>query len=124
MDKQKVIDRLSTLGYEVTEADDGLITYIGATVENTAKVILNLTELPAEVENIIIDKIVGEFLLNKKQTGQLTGLDLDAVTEISEGDTTVRMDKTSTPDQQMNSLIHWLIAGRDHVLLTYRSIRW
>lgn len=124
MDLIKVKDRLATLGYTATEADDGLITYIGVTVESSAKVSLNIAELPVTVDNIIIDKIAGEFLLNKKSTGQLTSLNLDNVTEITEGDTTVKMDKSATSDQQMNSLISWLISGRDQVLLTYRAIIW
>lgn len=124
MDLTKVKDRLTTLGYAPALADDGLIAYIGATVENSAKAVLNITELPAAVENIIIDKIAGEFLLNKKNAGQLEGIDLDNVTELKEGDTTVKVDKSATASAQMDSLISWLISGRDQVLHSYRAIKW
>ena len=122
---EKIKERLSYLGYTAVAADDGMITFIQNTVENSVKLTLNVIEIPEDVENIIIDKICGEFLVNKKSTGQNIGIDVDqAVTSIQEGDTNVSFDKALTGEAQLSMLLKWLISGRDGVLLRHRCIRW
>lgn len=125
MDNALVKARLIQLGYAPTDGDDMIINYIGTTVENTVKSIIGISSIPNDAVNIVTDKIVGEFLLNKKNSGQSLGtIDLSAVTQINEGDCSVSFDKASTPSQQLDNLIAWLISGRDAVLLTHRRLSW
>ncbi len=121
----RVKNRLEMLGYTATAQDDGLIEYISMTVEKSVLRTINALILHADLENIVIDKIVGEFLINKKNTGQDIGINVDAaVKSITEGDTNVQYETKHSAEAKIDSLISWLIKGRDDVVLSHRCIRW
>lgn len=118
-------ERLGYLGYTATEADDGMLTYISNTVQRSVLLNLNIIEIEESIENIVIDKICGEFLLNKKSTGQSITIVLgQALKSIAEGDTTVTYDTAMSQEAQLDMLLKWLISGRDSTLLRCRRIRW
>lgn len=122
---QSIKERLAHFGYTATVTDDGIISYIMASVQNGVKGTLNVLNIPEYVENIIIDKIIGEFLLTKKNSGQDIGIDLEAATKsIQEGDTNVSFDISASPEARINVLIKWLINGRDGSLMRYRRLPW
>lgn len=121
----KIKERLLMLGYPATAADDAMLTYIWNTVQRSVLLSLNILEVPESIENIVIDKICGEFLANKRATGPITGFDVGtAIKSIAEGDTTVTYDANTSPEAQFDMLLKWLISGRDSVLLRCRRIRW
>ena len=117
--------RLAQLGYTASEVDDGTLTYISDTMQRSLKLTLNILEIGEEIENIVIDKICGEFLMLKKSTGQNINISVGAaVKAITEGDTSVQYDSALSGEAQLDMLIKWLISGRDSILMRCRRIRW
>jgi hypothetical protein len=122
---EKVKSRLEMLGYTATSSDDGLIAFIMTTTERSVQIMINVQSVPDALENIVIDKIVGEFLLNKKNTGQDVGIDVDmAIKAITEGDTNVQYETKYTPEAKMDMLIQWLINSKNGEILCFRRIAW
>lgn len=122
---EKIKDRLAQLGYTATEADDGILGYIQVTVQQSVILSLNIATITEDIENIVIDKICGEFLLTKKSTGQSITINVgQAIKAIQEGDTNVQFDTAMSGEAQLDMLLKWLISGRDSVLLHCRRMRW
>lgn len=122
---EKIKDRLAQLGYTATEADDGILGYIQVTVQQSVILNLNIATITEDIENIVIDKICGEFLLTKKSTGQSITINVgQAIKAIQEGDTNVQFDTAMSGEAQLDMLLKWLISGRDSVLLHCRRMRW
>ena len=117
--------RLVSLTYTPVAADDGLIGYISDNVQSSVKLKLNVQVLPEDIEGLVIDKICGEFLMSKKNMGQDIGINMDAAVKgIAEGDTNVQFDTKNTPESRVDSLIKWLIYGRDSAIIAHRRIKW
>lgn len=118
-------ERLEHLGYTATDDDDGMLTYISNTVQRSVLLNLNIIEIEENIENIVIDKICGEFLLTKKSTGQSITINVgEAIKAITEGDTSVQYDAALSGEAQLDMILKWLISGRDSTLLRCRRIRW
>ncbi len=120
--------RLASFGYTVTESDSWMLNFIITKVENEIKSECNLEVIPEGLHNIAVDMVVGEFLLGKKSTGQLTEIDISAVEKsIQEGDTTVTYAIGSgdkTPEQRLDQLILYLMNGRKASFASFRRFRW
>lgn len=132
---EDVTARLASFGYVVTEADAWVLGFIIQKVENHIKndcgvydsVTLTIV-IPAGLHEIAVDMVVGEFLLSKKSTGQLTGFDLSAaVKQIQEGDTSITYaigSGDSTPEQRLDMLISYLMNHGKGELASYRCFKW
>lgn len=133
---EKIIKRLSTLGYKNNEIDLNIaglnsmdeyqISFIEEKVINDLKSKCNITKLPKELENIVIDKICGEFLLAKKNLGQLKLNDLDLETAIKstkEGDTEITFADKQSDSEKLDTLINHLINIKIP-LMNFRKMRW
>ena len=57
---------LKFLGYTTSENDDALITFFIVKVTNEVKIEYNITQVTDEMENIIVDVVLREFLQHKK----------------------------------------------------------
>lgn len=125
---EDVKQRLSSFGYEVIEDDTWVLEFIIQKVENYIKNNCNIDTIPEGLHQIAVDMSVGEFLLNKKSTGQLTGIDLEAaIKQIHEGDTTVTFaygDGDSTPEKRLDNLISHLLNYGKGSFASYRCIQW
>lgn len=122
---QEITERLKALGYIVTESDTWMLPFIVSKVESDVKIACNLSNIPEELTKIVIDKIVGEFLLNKKSTGQLEGFDLTpAVSSITEGDTSLSFDTSQSDERKLNMLINYLMTHGDSALSSFRCLKW
>jgi hypothetical protein len=122
---EDVTARLASFGYTVTENDAFMLTFIIQKVENHIKSECNISTIPDELTNIVVDMVVGEFLLNKKSIGQLTGFNLSAaVKQIQEGDTNISFSGEMSPEQRLDALIDYLMNYGKGKLVSYRSIRW
>lgn len=123
-----VTARLASFGYTVTVNDEWMINFVIEKVENSIKSECNLDAVPEGLHNIAVDMVVGEFLLWKKSTGQLTGFDISAeVKQIQEGDTSVTYaighgDKT--PEQRLDELILFLMTYGKGSFASYRTFKW
>ena len=126
--KEKVKKLLSELGYTVESSDDWLIGFCIDKVENTIKNNCNISIIPNMLVELEVDMVVGEFLMVKKNTGQLNieNINLEVMTKaVSEGDTKVEFNTEgcSTPEQRIDTLIKHLI-NRKGELSSYRCIKW
>lgn len=125
---EDVTKRLSSFGYEVTEGDTWVLGFIIQKVENYIKNNCNIDEIPEGLHQIAVDMSVGEFLLSKKSTGQLTGIDMEAaIKQIQEGDTNVTFaigDGDSTPERRLDYLISYLMEYGKGSFASFRCIKW
>lgn len=128
----KVLKRLETFGYEFKEDtnDDWLIAFAINKVESHIKTVTNRSDIDENLIGIAVDRVCGEFLFTKKQTGQLTELSLDldgAVKTVQIGDTNVTFavgEGESTGEQKLEALIAYLVNKGEGDLLCYRKISW
>ena len=122
-----VLQRLVSLGYKIEENDDCFLAYITKKVENHIKNSCNVTTLPDGLLYVAVDRVCGEFLFTKKQSGQLTveGIDLRcAVASISEGDTSISFVNGASDEEKFDQLINYLMTQGEGELVCYRRIKW
>lgn len=118
----KFVKRLSELSYKVSDNDRGLLLSCVRNVEKHILNYCNLTEIPAELEEVFINRVCGEFLLLKLEAGEIGGGDGSGgdVKSISEGDVSVTFFEGSG----VRRLAEHLICSGGGELECYRKIRW
>ena len=122
-----VLQKLISLGYKLEENDAFALCFAMQSVEKHIKNSCNVTIIPDGLLNVAVDRVCGEFLFQKKQTGQLTieGLDLNgAIASVSEGDTTVSFVAGTTDDDKFNQLVGRLMTKGDGDFVCYRKLKW
>lgn len=126
MEFNDIKNRLKSLGYEVQSNDEWLISFLTKKVTSHVMAYCNIGIIPKLLEPFIVDMICGEFLLNKKDSDNLEGFNLDsAVKSIQEGDTTVTFsDGSMTTEQRLNKLIDYLTNERGASLKLFRRLKW
>lgn len=129
VERQHIIERLDQLGYVADESDYNQIDYELNKIINY--VINNFTrtpEIPEILDPRIIDRVCGEFLYFKKNSGSLEGFNYDAVIKsIKEGDTTLTYavgQGEDTPENRFDSFVKDLERGFDKVLVPHRRLLW
>lgn len=125
----KIVERLKDFGYTALVADEHAINYLTDKWSQYVLDFCNLEELPNGVETKLIDKICGEFLYYKKNSGQLgETYDFDAPAKIiKEGDTSVTMsygEGGKTPEQRFDNMLTSLMQSFDKNLVKYRRMAW
>lgn len=124
---EMVLKRLDSFGYTVEDSDAWMIGFAMKKVENTILNECNISEIPDGLNHTAVDMACGEFLLGKKQTGQLELGELDlngAIKSIKEGDTQVTMDESESDSDKVDSLINYLMNNGRGDLVCFRRIRW
>lgn len=128
---EKILQRLVSFGYKPSEADSWMITFCMQKVENHIKNSCNISEIPDGLIEIEIDRICGEFLFSKKQSGQLNadnGFDVDmAIKQVQAGDTNVTFavgEGSETLETKLNALISYLMNFGEGDFVCYRQIKW
>lgn len=124
---EAVLNRLDSFGYEIKESDAWMIGFAMQKVESTIRNECNISEIPDGLFHIAVDMVCGEFLLAKKQTGQLELGDLDltgAISSIKEGDTQVNFNGDESDSDKVDSLLNYLLNNGKGELVCYRKIRW
>lgn len=123
-----VISRLESFGYTVTDGDSWMIGFAVQKVESSIKNKCNITLIPDGLHYTVVDKVCGEFLFTKKQSGQLVGFDMSAaVKQVQAGDTNITFaigQGSMTPEQRLDSLIAYLTTRGDGDFVCYRKIKW
>lgn len=122
-----VLRRLDSFGYEVKEADAFGIAFSVQKSELNIRNDCNITVIPEELFPTLCDMACGDFLQVKYQTGKLalTDIDLDgAIASISEGDTSISFDRSTTDEGKFNALVSALSTSGRGNLACYRRIRW
>lgn len=127
---ERIKERLQSLGYTVKDSDDIAINFAMQKVENTIKNDCNVSAIPDGLMHVVINMVVGEFLMSKKTfaPSDLLNFNLDAaIKQIQEGDTNISFavgEGSKTDEQRLDSFIDYLLNyGRDE-FITYRRFRW
>lgn len=126
-----VVMRLKFLKYDVRENEKSIIEYMIQKVVSSVNNITNqhytFENIPYGLYSIIVDKVCGEFLMYKKNMGDIPELDLSPIEkQIQEGDTSVTyaVDGVTSPEKRFDSLISFLMVGSDNELVRYRRLSW
>ena len=129
MDIDEVKERLSQLGYTTKESDKTALLFCINRVEEHIKNVCNISAVPEELYYKSIDMACGEFLEVKLVTGELDGYTLNGennrlIKTISEGDTTITYQDTSSDSYgAMSGFISQLKAD-DRELYRFRRLVW
>lgn len=93
---EKIKERLSQLGYKVSEEEETSLTFLIRKTDNYIMGYCNINEMPDEIIEQEVDYICAEFLKDKAMNGQLPeSFELVKVSSITEGDTSVSYEKGS-----------------------------
>lgn len=126
--REQVVERLKQLGYTAVESDDDQIYFEMIKILNYVKNYCNITDIPEILDYRIIDRICGDFLYYKKNSGSLEGFNYDAVIKsVKEGDTTITYavgQGEDTPENRFDSFVKQLERGFDKWIAPHRSLRW
>ena len=130
LDKQfaeAVLKRLDSFGYMVKETDAWMIGFAMEKVQNTIRNECNISSIPDGLFHIAVDMSCGEFLLCKKQSGQLEINNLDlvgAISSIKEGDTQVNFNNDESDSEKFDIILNYLLNHGKGELVCYRKIKW
>ena len=126
--RETVAERLKMFNVELKENNDlkFLIKNALSNINNITNQDYTLETIPTDIEYILIDKIVGEFLNFKKLNGELENLDFTSVIKsIKEGDTTeTYSDKVKTAEELFDYMVADLLSAKDNELYRFRRIVW
>lgn len=127
---KKLLSRLNCFGYKYKNDDEWCLLFAINKVINHIKNVCNIKILPKELEELTIDRIVGEFMLSMKQSNKL---ELDnmkfnvAVKSLQMGDASISFatgEGSSTDEEKLNALINYLINKGEDELVCFRKLRW
>ena len=124
---EDIKNRLKFFGYTLLESDSLALKFVIDKVENKIKNECSITEIPDGLYQVEIDRICGEFLFAKKQSGQLTEYDFDLIEkQIQDGDTSVTyaVEAGQTPEQRFDKLVKSLMDTGKGEFASFRRLRW
>lgn len=123
-------ERLECFGYKASDEDNALLELCRERVESGIRNFCNIPEnedLPRELYSVIADRVCGEFLFAKRNSGQLRLNEQAlsaAVKQIVEGDVSVTFADGSSDGERLDGLINRLINSGEKELVRFRRIRW
>lgn len=122
---ETIKQRLASLGYECVDSDDFALQFVISKVEQNIKHFCNISEIPACLEQVMVDMVCGDFLMQKKTMGQLTSVQIEPIVKrLTEGDTTVEYTATTDREATFNAYLDKMIHGHQSDLLAHRKLRW
>ena len=129
---EKIVELLAAIGYgAVSDGDEIALRFVISKVESEIRNEINWKEVPRELENVLVCRVVGEFLLHKKTfaPADLSMLDLSgaAVKQIQAGDTNFVFasgEGTETDESRLSAFINHLLSYGADQFSAFRRIRW
>ena len=126
---EAVVLRLAMLGYKVIEDDTPGLEYLISKCEKDILADINQNALPDGLFYTLVDMVAGQFMFNKKASGDLEGFDFEApVKSITEGDVSVTFaggsDGASSAEARFDALLSKLMHPAQSTLAAYRRMRW
>lgn len=121
---QTVKERLAFMGYTVSAADETALIFLIGKTDDHIKNYCNIDKVPRELKRTEADMIALEFLNTKAAGGGLgdTSINLERVTQITEGDTSVSYANDSTGS--LSSVYEEMKRKFESDLLPFRAMRW
>ena len=121
--------RLSDFGYSILPEDASAIEFLIQKWSDYVLDFCNISTVPEGAKTKLVDKICGEFLFHKKNSGQLgETYDFEAPAKIiKEGDTSITMsygEGGKTPEQRFDNMLTSLKQSFDKNLVKYRRMAW
>lgn len=77
--EETITSRLLSLGYAVKEGDAFALGFVFEKCSTTIIHFCNISEVPTDLEKVLVDFVCAEFLRAKKSSGQLSEIELDAI---------------------------------------------
>ena len=122
--RQKINDRLTSLGIDADDIDDALVAFSSDLVLEHILNNINHEQLPDGLLYHYIDAVCGRYIQGAYLTGKQTGIDFDAAfRSVHLGDTTVELGGLSEADKY-KALTDALNGGLEAELECYRTLRW
>ena len=126
-----VVMRLKFFKYNTSDEEKSIIDYlilkVLSSINNITNQCYTSENIPYGLYSIVVDKVCGEFLMYKKNMGDIPEVNLSPVEkQIQEGDTSITyaVESVSSPEKRFDTLVSFLISGRDNELLRYRRLAW
>lgn len=128
----RIVESLAAIGYDtISDSDKIILNFAISKVESEIKNEINWKEIPQGLENVLICRVVGEFLLNKKTftPSDLSMLDLSggAVKQIQAGDTNFVFsvdEGGESASGRLSTFINYLLTYGADQFSAFRRIRW
>ncbi len=124
---EKIVYRLGQIGYDVSNDERSLIASEIDKTEAFIKSSCNVMEIRGELENVLIERVCGNFLFMIKNSGRFSGVDNDGfVKEILEGDVKVVFDENSvlSQEQRIDKIIDYLMGYGEDIIISKRCVCW
>lgn len=126
--REEVVELLKAIGYEATPEDDWMINFSTEKATHWVLTGCNLKEIPIALHEVAVQRAAGEFLMVKKASGGLTGIDMSApAKEIKEGDMSISFAfgaGSLTPEQRLDAAIAFFLKGDNGQFAVFRRLRW
>lgn len=128
----QIVELLAAIGYDtISDSDRIILNFAISKAESEIKNEINWKEIPQGLENVLICRVVGEFLLNKKTfaPADLSMLDLSggAVKQIQAGDTNFVFsvdEGGESASGRLSTFINYLLTYGADQFSAFRRIRW
>ena len=123
----KIKDRLEALGYNsLVATDDKTIAYLIEKVEANIKHWCNIDEIPTCLECVVIERVCGEFLLDKASFNQLDNTLVETLVKSTKlGDTEINYQVgATTPLDILRSQCKNMTSYGLSDLKAYRRLVW
>lgn len=109
-------------GYKVLESDNSLLEFLLSSEKQHILNDCNLSNLPNELLHVLRERTVGRFISLK--TKDILGSDnLNVVTRIQEGDTTVDIGGVSI-EERLSNLASIFLRSGERDIVCFRQIKW
>lgn len=126
-----VVMRLKFFKYDVPKSEKSIIDYVIlkvlSSVNNKTNQCYTTDDIPYGLYSIIVDKVVGEFLMFKKNMGDISEIDLSPMEkQVQIGDTSITyaIENVNSQEKRFDILVSFLMSSRDDELLKYRRLAW
>ena len=124
--KEEIKNRLTSVGYSTTNADDKSIEFHVKKVEQYIEHWCNIDEVPDCLKYVVIERVCGEFLLEKASFNQLDETLVDTLVKSTKiGDTEINYQVgATTPLDILRSQCKNLTSYGKTELITHRRVAW
>ena len=122
----EIKERLGSLGYTATDADNKSIKFLFEKVELYIKHWCNIDEVPECLKYVVIERVCGEFLLEKASFNQLDESLVDSLVKTTKiGDTEIQYQVgATTPLDILRSQCKNMASSGLSDLKAHRRLAW